>query len=79
MTTQTKIDTLVQEEVNAGVYHSKAEAEQDIIQTLIKRDVKRGIARGREDIKNGRYKILDDDYISNFVNSLAKEILPNSN
>jgi len=77
--TQARIDSFLQKEVKEGVYPSTIEAEKDVIKTLIGRDIERGIARGREDIKQGRYKILDDNYISSFLKELTKEILPNNN
>ena len=53
-----------------------AEAEKEMISQLVRRDVERAIRVGEEQIAKGQYKVLDDDFINQFVARMAKKFLP---
>ncbi len=73
-----EIDKIITKEVQTGAYISTSEAEHDLIDTLIERDIDRGIEEGREDIRQGRYTVMNSETNKVFIDELAKELLPQS-
>jgi type III secretory pathway component EscV len=69
------INEFVERKVKDGSCHSVAEAEKEIISHLISRDLEREIRIGEDQIENGEYDILDDDYIKNFIADAKKTVL----
>ncbi len=71
-----KIDNILTEQVGNGSCPSVAEAEQELISVLAQRDIDRGIAQGRVDIKNGDFREMTLESNAQFIDNLAKKILP---
>jgi hypothetical protein len=70
------INEFIERKVKDGSCHSILEAEKEIISQLIDRDIERQIKIGDEQIENGEYEILDDNYIDRFIARMAKKHLP---
>ncbi len=74
-TLDNKIDNLVQSQVANGV--STHDARQKIMQKLFQQEIDEGIARGRADIKAGRYTVVNKETTKEFIDKLAKRLLSN--
>ncbi len=72
------IDNFIDKVVQSGSCSSKAEAEKQLREELQEREIDRKIAKGRADIKAGRYTVVNKETTSAFVAKLAKKILPKS-
>jgi type III secretory pathway component EscV len=70
------INEFIEKKVKDGSCSSVAEAEKEIITQLIERDIERQIKIGDQQIENGEYEILDDNYIDKFIARMAKKFLP---
>ena len=70
------INQFLETKVKDGSCSSIEEAEKEVISQLVRRDVERAIRVGEEQIEKGQYKVLDDDFINQFVARMAKKFLP---
>jgi hypothetical protein len=70
------INQFLETKVKDGSCSSIEEAEKEVISQLVRRDVERAIKVGEEQIEKGQYKVLDDDFINQFVARMAKKFLP---
>ena len=70
------INQFLETKVKDGSCSSIEEAEKEMISQLVRRDVERAIRVGEEQIAKGQYKVLDDDFINQFVARMAKKFLP---
>ncbi|GEM_PF-3526644 len=76
--TEKSIDALISEKVSSGACSSNIEAEEQIAANLVERKLDRKIAKGRQDIQEGNSTPVNEKTTTEFVNRLAKKIIPNT-
>lgn len=70
------VEHFIADQVERGVCSSEQEAEHELAQLLVKREIERGLARGREDIRQGRYEEVTPETNAKLIAELAAELLP---
>ena len=72
-----KINNFLKQQVESGFCSSMREASKQLASKLAEMELNRNIKKGRDDIKNGRYEILDDEWIENYVLESEERLLKN--
>lgn len=77
MKIQTKeIDHFLEDRVSEGVCSSAIEAERQLASQLAERELDRNLAEAEADMKAGRYTEMTEENTAEFIQKLAKKILP---
>ena len=69
-----EIDNFVKSQVKNGI--SSQKTRENIIARLVEQDIDEKIAEGREYIKAGRYTVVNKQTTEEFIQRMAKKILP---
>jgi len=70
------LDNFIADEVKSGKSRSVEQAERELINTLVERDIDRSINKGREDYANGDYVVLSENTKQQIIDRLAEKLLP---
>ena len=76
MATTNVIDELISKQVSSGLSSSKVEAEKQLMANLVEREIDRRIAKGRRDIKEGSFTLVNEQTTAEFISHLSKKIIP---
>nr|VFK42029.1 MAG: hypothetical protein BECKTC1821E_GA0114239_101629 [Candidatus Kentron sp. TC] len=66
-TTEISFDEFIKGIVNDGIVASEAEAERIVFSILERRKIDKKIAIAQEQVKNGRYTEINDEFMENFL------------
>lgn len=69
-----EIDNFVKSQVKNGI--SSHKTRENIIARLVEQDIDEKIAEGRQAIKEGRYTVVNKQTTEEFIQRMAKKILP---
>ena len=75
MTTTSVIDEFISKQMDSGVSQSKVEAEKKLMDELVERELDRKIAKGKEDIREGKFTVVNEQTTAEFVSQLSKKII----
>ncbi len=71
----TSIENFIAEQVSNGSAASVQDAEQELVNTLLDREIDRKIAQGRDDIAAGRSRVVNEATNHTFLADLSEKLL----
>lgn len=74
-----EINKFSQQQVKKGFCNSIKEAKNQIILKIEEQELDEALTIGEEDIKAGRYSVVDDKWKSQYMKKLANRLLSTSN
>ena len=78
-TIEPPISYFIKEQVEQGNARTEREAEANIIKAIEQREIQRRIGIGRQEVREGKTKTLDDVFVDNLKARIINKINSNQN
>ena len=70
----TEINNFIEQQIKKGAIKNKSQAEQEIASKIAEMSLDRCLEKGEDDIEQGRYSIVNKEWISGYITKLEKKL-----